>query len=325
MVACSNRAQQEHGEPATSEAAQRSQEQAFRERLPSQPCARRSQSGAHRQFSHAAGCPREEQVRDVGTRHKQNSQDSAEQDPGSDAGILDLSVAERTHAERYLVTKLGRNVIEGLLEEWFHRRRRLLNGDAGLEPRKGPQNHLPRIGPAIRGAIESGRNKNVFVAEVGHFELRRKDTHDDRGPTVEGDGTPGKIAVTGEAGTPQPIGDERDTRGLRPVFVAREIAAEERLDAEGWQECGFDERALQTDRVPLGEIAIGSARDKRGYGRKRSLRFLPVHVIRAEHEFIRFEGRFIAKADQAFVVGVGQAAEEDPIDHAEDRRGGSDS
>src|SRR6266446_3523877 len=216
---------------------------------------RRSKSKANPQLSHAAGCPREEQVRDVGTRDKQDSQDSAEQDPGSDAGILDLSVAERTHGERYLVTKLGRNVIEGLLEEWFHRRRRLLDGDAGLEPRKGPQNHLPRIGPAIRGAIESGRNKNVFVAEVGHFELRRKDTHDDRGPTVEGDGTPGKIAVTGEAGTPQPIGDERDTRGLRPVFVAREIAAEERLDAEGWQECGFDERALQTDRVPLGEIA----------------------------------------------------------------------
>src|SRR2546430_7973052 len=32
--------------------------------------------------------------------------------------------------------------------------------------------------------------------------------------------------------------------------------------------------------------------------------------IRTEHELIRFERRFIAKADQAFVVGIRQAAEQ---------------
>ena len=88
------------------------------------------------------------------------------------------------------MAKLRRNVIEGQLEERLHRRRRLIDADAGLEPRKGPQNHLPRIGPAIRGAIEGGGNKDVFVAEDGHFELRRKDTHYDSGPTIERDGAP---------------------------------------------------------------------------------------------------------------------------------------
>src|SRR5438552_5289503 len=222
------------------------------------------------------------------------------------------------------MAKLRRNVIEGQLEERVHRGRRLLYGDAGLEPRKRPQNHLPRIGAAIRGAIEGGGNKNVFVAEDGHFELRRKDPHYESGPTIERDGAPRKIAITGEAGTPQPVGDKRDARAVRPVFLAREIATEERLNPEGRQECRFDERALQTDGIPFGEIAIGSAGDKRGYGLKRSLRFLPVHVIRTEHKLIRFERGFIAKANQAFVVGIGQAAEKNTIDHAEDCCRGSD-
>src|SRR2546430_8283337 len=47
--------------------------------------------------------------------------------------------------------------------------------------------------------------------------------------------------------------------------------------------------------------------------------------IRTEHELIRFERRFIAKADQAFVVGIRQAAEQNTVDHAEGRRGGHDS
>src|SRR5437660_4197449 len=99
------------------------------------------------------------------------------------------------------MAKLRRNVIEGQLEERVHRGRRLLYGDAGLEPRKRPQNHLPRIRSAIRGAIEGGGNKNVIVTKIGHFELRRKNTNNDGGPTIERDGAPRKIAITGEAGT----------------------------------------------------------------------------------------------------------------------------
>src|SRR2546425_11631370 len=48
---------------------------------------------------------------------------------------------------------------------------------------------------------------------------------------------------------------------------------------------------------------------------------LPIHVIRTEHELIRFEGRFITKADQLLVMRIGKAPEENAVDHAEDRRG----
>ena len=223
------------------------------------------------------------------------------------------------------MTKLRGDVIEGQLEERLHCSSCLLDGNAGFETRKGSQNHLPCIRPAIGRPIESGGNKNVVVAEVGHLELRREDPYYDSGPAVEGNRVTGKVTIAGEAGTPQSIRDERDTRCVRPVFVACEIPPKEGLNPKRRQECGFNERALQTDGVPFGEIAIGSARHKGCNGLERSLRFLPVHVIRTEHELIRFERRFIAKADQAFVVGIRQAAEQNTVDHAEDRRGGPDS
>src|SRR5438132_13469461 len=102
------------------------------------------------------------------------------------------------------MAKLRRNVIEGQLEERLHRRRRLIDADAGLEPRKGPQNHLPRIGPAIRGAIESRGNKNVFVAQIWHFELRRNNNNNDGGPAVEGNRAARRMAVTAATGAPPP-------------------------------------------------------------------------------------------------------------------------
>ena len=110
-------------------------------------------------------------------------------------------------------------------------------------------------------------------------------------------------------------------RGVWPVFVAREIPAEERLNFKRRQKCRFDERALQSHRVLLGEVTIRPAGDKGCYRLKWSLPFLPIHVIRTEHELIRFEGCFITKADQLLVMGIGKAPEENAVDHAEDCRG----
>ena len=70
------------------------------------------------------------------------------------------------------------------------------------------------------------------------------------------------MAVTGKAGTPQSVGNQRDARGVWPVFFAGEIPAKERLDAECRQEGRFDQRTLQAHGVLLGEIAIRPAGDK---------------------------------------------------------------
>ena len=98
--------------------------------------------------------------------------------------------------------KLRWNIIQGLLEERFHRSRGLLDGYAGLEPRKRAQNNLPGIRPASGGTVERRGKENVVVAEVGHFELGRKNAHNDSGLPVECDRPPGKMAVTREARTP---------------------------------------------------------------------------------------------------------------------------
>src|SRR6266436_496258 len=139
--------------------------------------------------------------------------------------------------------------------------------------------------------------------------------------SVEPSSAAGKIAIAREARTPQSVGNKRDARRVRPVFLAGEIPAEEWLNFERRQKCRFDKRALQSHRVLLGEVTIRPAGDKGCYRQKRSLPFLPIHVIRTEHELIRLEGRFITKADQLFVMRIGKAPEENAVDHAEDCRG----
>ncbi len=121
---------------------------------------------------------------------------------------------------------------------------------------------MPGGGTAIGGAIESGGNKNVVVAEIGHFELRRENADDGGGPPVERNGATGEIEITGKARAPQAVGDEGDTRRVGAVFIAGEIAAEEGLNAEGWKESRFDESAFQADRILFGEIAVRTAGDK---------------------------------------------------------------
>jgi hypothetical protein len=81
------------------------------------------------------------------------------------------------------------------------------------------------------------------------------------------------------------------------------------LNFERRQECRLDERTFQPDGVLLGEITIRSAGDEGSHGRKRSLRFLPINLIRSEHELNRFERRFVPKADQPIVVRIGKAPE----------------
>ena len=94
-------------------------------------------------------------------------------------------IAERADAKRDLVSKLRRNVVQGLFKERLHGGRRLLDAYARFEPRKDPQNGLPGSGPAIGGSIEGRGNQNVIVTEVGHFELRRENTDNESGASVE--------------------------------------------------------------------------------------------------------------------------------------------
>src|SRR5712692_2203049 len=96
---------QELREPATREAAQNSQEQAFRECLANQASARRAKGCVNCQFPHAAGSTCEEQVCHVGASDQQNGQNRAEKYPRGNTGVLDLPIAKGANAERHFMPK----------------------------------------------------------------------------------------------------------------------------------------------------------------------------------------------------------------------------
>ena len=133
------------------------------------------------------------------------------------------------------------------------------------------------------------------------------------------------MRIAGEARAPESIREESDARTVGPVFFAREIPAEDGLNAERRQKRSVRLTATQPHGILFGQVTIHAAGLDRGDCFKGSLSRAPIHIVRTQHELLRIEWRHDSKRNQAFILWVGQVAEQDAIHEAENSRGGPDT
>jgi hypothetical protein len=108
-------------------------------------------------------------------------------------------------------------------------RRGVGQGQGGGHPGGGD------LGP-LRQALGAGQPRGAAA--------RRQDPHHDKGVAVEEDGLAEQVAVAGEAAPPQLVRQDRHPLPAPDLLVAREAAAERRLDPEHLEELGQHEAAI---------------------------------------------------------------------------------
>ena len=142
---------------------------------------------------------------------------------------------------------------------------------------------------------------------------------------VYGYDTAGDFGSSTETVAPQRVADQCDFRGVGAIFGGGEVSTEEGREAEGRKEISFDLRAAEPDRVGPGQVATGDAGGERRHGLEGRLIAAEVEVIAGQQKFVGVERGHHADRDQALCVGVGEAAEQDAVDHAEHSGCGTDS
>src|SRR5712692_10256433 len=140
--------------------------------------------------------------------------------------------------------KLRRRPSQRLLKEGLETGNGLGHIDSGLHASKRSK-HSSRFGPALLLFIKSQRNKNIRRAQRGHFELRRKNTNYPGGAAIQRDRFTENPGVATKAAFPKWIRQKSNARCIREVFILREIAREDRLDAERWKKRLLHSSAIQ--------------------------------------------------------------------------------
>ena len=311
-------AQQSKCQPAPRRAADRREQQTFRQSLPDQPprpapmaarTARSRRRPAERTSSRLATFA-----------HAISSTESTEASRIHDANRESWVCRSRSGRTRSLTSlrKPGGTSFIDRSKSGCKAAGSLRDGDPGLQPSGSPEQGRIAAGTLL-GFVERLRYEQIGRREVRHFEGGGQDADDRYGPPIECRGPAGHVGVAAEAAPPERIGDQRDARGIRPVLGAGEPAARYRLDSQGRQERCVGARAPQPDRIGFVPIAIAGTGPGTDDGERR-LGIPPVEKVVAEQEFLRRNRRRHAERDQPVIVGVGKAAEEDAVHHAEDRR-----
>ena len=213
--------------------------------------------------------------------------------------------------------------MERLLEDGLEGGDGLIGSVAGLQAADGPEEGGGAAG-ALLGRVQGLGHEEVDGFERRQLELLREHAEDGGGLAVEGHGAADDGRVGAEAALPERIRDDGDFGGVGTVLVGGEVPSEKRLDTECGQEGGFDTGAAEADRRRVGEIAIDDSRPG-AEGLEGGFGVAPIEVVVAQHELLRRDGGDHAEGDEAVRVLVGQAAEEDAVDDAEDGGAGADA
>ena len=98
------------------------------------------------------------------------------------------------------------------------------------------------------------------------------------------------------------------------------VAAQHRGDPQHRQIAGVEVDAVELLRIVLDQVGGVRSRALNGHGFEGLLIVAPIEEESAHHEFLLFKRMHQPDRDQPVVVRIGQRAEENPVDHAEDRR-----
>src|SRR5258708_37026158 len=107
-------------------------------------------------------------------------------------------------------------------------------------------------------------------------------------------------------------------RSIWSIFVGGEVATEQRRYAGCRKKIDFPAGAYVPFWFLIGQVTIGQA-GQRSHTRKWRLTLTPFHVIGAQQEFLLCDGCSHPNGDKPFILGIGQTAKQNTINHAEDR------
>ena len=303
-------------------ASRRGNGKTFREHLPEDARARRTQRRAHRDLAAARGCASQQQVRDVGARDEQNETDGAEQHPQDKPHVPDHLFVQRHERDapaaielRMVGRELGGDAVELRLCA-ARRHARLQQAGHLQEPRIARHTCRARCVSDIE--VPRLPDADVFVRDgelAGHHaEQRARDA-------VQNDPAPDHAAVGAETARPESVADHDDRQLLRG-FLRVEGPPEQRSDAEHSEEV-FGDRS-RDDLLGLAAL-LQSSRLRcvpAGHRLERRARRAPVRHVRGCRAFAIARLLEIGFEDRDDPVGrrVRQRAKQHGIDDAE--RGG---
>ena len=103
------------------------------------------------------------------------------------------------------------------------------------------------------------RHEQVGAIERGQLEIGRQNAYDQGRQAVDLDVLAHGSGGGAEAVFPQGVRNNDNAWRARAILFRVEVAAQQRLNVEHRQECGFDAGAGQTGRAVAGPIAIRHA------------------------------------------------------------------
>ena len=151
--------------------------------------------------------------------------------------------------------------------------------------------------------------------DVRQPELRREHPDDRVGDAAECDRSAEDLAIAGELALPEPVRDRRHALASRHVVGLRKRAPEGGAGPERFEEVARDERGFELERLTIA-CQIEGHRRSAAHGGERAGRGAQVREL---------GGRQVPfQREQAGRLRVRKWREQDPLNHAENRRVGAD-
>ena len=283
-----------------------------------------AQCDAHGDFTLPRFGTRQQKIGDIGAGNQQHEGDGAEQDEQGLLNIAEELVVQRGHFDGATLVRLGIRRFETFGDAIEFGLRMGLR-DSGFEAGEGSETAVAAFGEVLGGASHPERDPSFRLVR-NSAEPGRHDANDGPGAAIELHGASDDGGVRTEASLPQAVAQDDDGVALRhfvlfrkegpPKGGAHSKQVEVRLgdnlrpDALGFIDTGERHGAGIERGHGLEGAALGAPIEVIGKGGAAALDLGALHVAPEFHQSRRF--------------GIGQRAENDGIDDAEDRRVGAD-
>ncbi len=320
--------QRRGGESESEDAAAEREQEALGEELRHDPTSLRAERETDADFLAPAREAREQKVRDVRAGDQQHRRDRDEQHRVGLALVADEILLQEVRVQLRLRVDVGRMRLRVAGRDHIHRGARFGEADAGFQAREHVVEETAVVDLLLRKECRFVRTRR----EYRHLVQRKSggalwQHADDRvGLAVQRQRLADDVGASREMLLPVAVAQERDRRGAGLVFLGEEIAAEHRLHAKHREIVLRDDKALQLLRIAR------AGRDERVRRRHRNVGEHLLAFAHREHARPRDRRRRKAAIGQqrlqlhdAAGVRVRQRAQEDRLDHAEDRAVGADA
>lgn len=229
------------------------------------------------------------------------------------AGLAHQVVLERHDHGSDLMIGVGECLFQPRSDE-RHVGVSLLNRDPGLQPADGVERVASTVAQAPARHIQRGPQLRL----KGEAEAGRHHTNDRVLARVQLQRLPHGFRVSSEAALPEGVAEDHDVILARLVLARRPGSAQDRIHAEQGEEIGFRRDAPDMVGLPLAaEVHLARPKEQGHVGKRAVLRF-PVDEIRPGEGILAGRGLGFVKPDQAVRIGIGERAQQDGIDDAED-------